>query len=251
MHSRAQEGRTQRATAGPGERVHRHDPGGGPACATQAAAHRASGLSTDSAGQAGSNGFRIGGQTVCGLEQAGIRHFQRCVYRADLWFGDEEQVDWFEAYAGFSGGRQKVNVSCMRSMTTGAAFHRAYFHATQQAFLEAHELAFRWFGGVFVQVRYDNLRAVVKKILRGHRREETGTLPCVPVALGLRSRVLQSRRSPRKRRRGGGRRVFSPEPFCTPAARARSGGPKTATYSTAAGRMDNALSGVEVNRRAH
>lgn len=88
-------------------------------------------------------------------------------------FGDEAQVDWFEAYAEFAGDRQKVNVFCMRSMASGAAFHRAYFHATQQAFLEAHELAFRWFGGVFARVRYDNLRAAVRKILRGHRREET------------------------------------------------------------------------------
>jgi hypothetical protein len=30
----------------------------------------------------------------------------------------------------------------MRSMAGGGAFHRAYYHATQQAFLEAHELAF-------------------------------------------------------------------------------------------------------------
>ena len=58
-------------------------------------------------------------------------------------------------------------------MGSGAAFHRAYFHATQQAFLEAHELAFAWFGGVFARLRYDNLRAAIKKVLRGHRREET------------------------------------------------------------------------------
>jgi transposase len=63
-------------------------------------------------------------------------------------------VDWFEAYAEFTGDRQgKVNVFCMRSRAGGAAFHRAYFHATQEAFLEAHEGAFRWFGGVFAHVR--------------------------------------------------------------------------------------------------
>lgn len=88
-------------------------------------------------------------------------------------FGEEAQVDWYEAYAEFSGDRQKVNVFCMRSMASGAAFHCAYFHATQQAFLEAHELAFAWFGGVFARLRYDNLRAAVKKVLRGYRREET------------------------------------------------------------------------------
>ena len=49
-------------------------------------------------------------------------------------FGEEAQVDWCEAYAEFSGDRQKVNVFCMRSMASGAAFHSAYFHATQQGF---------------------------------------------------------------------------------------------------------------------
>ena len=44
---------------------------------------------------------------------------------------------------------------------------------TQQAFLEGHVLAFDWFGGVFAEVRYDNLRSAVKKVLRGRRRVET------------------------------------------------------------------------------
>ena len=56
---------------------------------------------------------------------------------------------------------------------SGAAFHRAYLHATQQAFLEAHERAFDYFGGVFRLLRYDNLASAVRRILRGHRREET------------------------------------------------------------------------------
>jgi transposase len=47
------------------------------------------------------------------------------------------------------------------------AFHRSYPHATQQAFLEAHELAFAYFEGVFRRLRYDNLSSAVKKILRG------------------------------------------------------------------------------------
>ena len=88
-------------------------------------------------------------------------------------FGDEAQVDWYEAYANFSGDRQKVNVFCMRSMASGAGFHYAYLHATQQAFLEAHELALAWFGGVFRRLRYDNLKAAVKRVLRGSQREET------------------------------------------------------------------------------
>ena len=58
-------------------------------------------------------------------------------------------------------------------MASGAAFHRAYPRATQQAFLEAHEGAFQYFGGMFATLRYDNLSSAVRKILRGFRREET------------------------------------------------------------------------------
>lgn len=87
--------------------------------------------------------------------------------------GQEAQIDWYEAWAEIGGKEIKLQVFAMRSMYSGAAFHRAYARATQQAFLEAHELAFHYFGGVFQTLRYDNLKAAVKKILRGFRREET------------------------------------------------------------------------------
>ena len=73
-------------------------------------------------------------------------------------------------------GRETVHLFTMRSMAGGGAFHTAYFHATQQAFLEAHERAFHYFGGVFRRLRYDNLKSAVKKILRGYQREETDRL---------------------------------------------------------------------------
>jgi transposase len=88
-------------------------------------------------------------------------------------WGVEAQVDWYEAFADLAGERVKLQVFGMRSMASGAAFHHAYLHATQQAFLQAHELAFAYFGGVFHKLRYDNLTSAVKKILRGFRREET------------------------------------------------------------------------------
>lgn len=88
-------------------------------------------------------------------------------------WGSEAQVDWYEAVADLDGERVALQVFSLRSMASGGAFHRAYRHATQQAFLEAHELAFRYFGGVFRRVRYDNLGAAVKRVLRGSRREET------------------------------------------------------------------------------
>jgi transposase len=88
-------------------------------------------------------------------------------------WGVEAQVDWYEAYADLDGERVKLYVFSMRSMASGAAFHRAYPCATQQAFLEAHELAFAYFEGVFRVLRYDNLSSAVKKILRGQQRELT------------------------------------------------------------------------------
>ena len=88
-------------------------------------------------------------------------------------WGEEGQVDWYEGWAEYDGEPRKTYLFCMRGMASGGAFHRAYPHATQQAFLEAHELAFAYFGGVFRVLRYDNLKSAVKKILRGHQREET------------------------------------------------------------------------------
>jgi hypothetical protein len=59
-------------------------------------------------------------------------------------WGEEGQVDWYEAEADLDGERQKVQVFAMRAMASGAPFHRAYPRATQQAFLEAHELGFQY-----------------------------------------------------------------------------------------------------------
>ena len=87
--------------------------------------------------------------------------------------GQEGQVDWYEAWAELAGEPTVLQVFSMRSMAGGGAFHRAYYRATQQAFLDAHEHAFSYFQGVFRTLRYDNLKSAVKKILRGHRREET------------------------------------------------------------------------------
>jgi transposase len=91
-------------------------------------------------------------------------------------WGVEAQVDWYEAFAEIAGETCKVYGFTMRSMASGGAFHVAYYHATQQAFLEAHELAFHYFGGVFQLLRYDNLKSAVKKIMRGHQREQTERL---------------------------------------------------------------------------
>ena len=88
--------------------------------------------------------------------ELGLEHGEVFVPQTYHW-GQEGQVDWYEAYAEIDGEQVKAYVFCLRSMASGAAFHCSYLHATQQAFLEAHELAFSYFGGVFRKLRYDNL----------------------------------------------------------------------------------------------
>ena len=102
----------------------------------------------------------------------GLTYRETFIPQSYAW-GGEAQVDWYEAYADIGGEREKAYVFCMRSMASGGAFHCAFPHASQQAFLEAHERAFLHFGGVFAVLRYDNLKSAVKKILRGHQRAET------------------------------------------------------------------------------
>jgi transposase len=122
-------------------------------------------------------GFAVSERSVCGYvkrrrRQLGLIARESFVPQSYNW-GIEGQVDWYEAWALVGGERIKLQVFEMRSMASGGAYHRAFTHATQQAFLEAHEMAFRYFGGVFKQLRYDNLKSAVKRILRGHQREET------------------------------------------------------------------------------
>jgi transposase len=123
-------------------------------------------------------GYRIAESTVrqyvrLRKQALGLRvAAEPCVPQQYAW-GEEAQVDWYEAAVDLDGERRTLQIFAMRSMASGAAFHRAYMRATQQAFLEAHELAFQHLGGVYRALRYDNLGSAVKKILRGHRREET------------------------------------------------------------------------------
>jgi transposase len=110
-------------------------------------------------------------------------------------WGQEAQVDWFEAVAKLDGEPCKLQLFAMRSMASGDAFHRAYTHATQQALLEAHELAFAYFGGVFRTLRYDNMGSLVKKILRGRQRIETDRIIAFRSHWGYRSEYCKHRPS--------------------------------------------------------
>jgi transposase len=87
--------------------------------------------------------------------------------------GVEAEVDWGEAIVEFAGAPMKVHLFVMRASFSGAVFCQASLVETQQAFLELHVQAFEWFDGVFAQIRFDNLKSAVKKVLKGRRRVES------------------------------------------------------------------------------
>ena len=117
-------------------------------------------------------------------------------------WGEEGQVDWFEAVAKLGGERRKLQFFAMRIMASGDAFHRAYTNATQQAFLDAHEHAFAYFNGVFRTLRYDNLASAGEKDLVWQAARGNRTRHRLPVALGVPERVLQSSKRQREGRSG-------------------------------------------------
>jgi len=94
--------------------------------------------------------------------------------------GVEAEVDWGRALVELAGVGTTVHLFVMRASFSGAAFCQASLVETQQAFLELHVQAFEWFGGVFAEIRFDNLTSAVKKILKGRRRVESDRF----VALG-------------------------------------------------------------------
>jgi transposase len=87
--------------------------------------------------------------------------------------GVEAEVDWGRAQVDLAGVRTELFLFHMRACHSGAGFCMAFWRETQQAFLEAHVAALGWFGGVFGLVRYDNLTAAVKQVLKGRRRVES------------------------------------------------------------------------------
>jgi transposase len=90
--------------------------------------------------------------------------------------GVEAEVDWGEAEVEIAGLGRTVQLFLMRACYSGATFCMAFERQTQQAFLEAHVEASHFFGGVFEQIRHDNLRSAVKQVLRGRRRVEQDRL---------------------------------------------------------------------------
>ena len=85
--------------------------------------------------------------------------------------GEEAQVDWGTAGVLISGRPVKAHLFCMRLCYSRATFVWAYTNEKLECFLDGHVRAFRFFGGVPRNCRYDNLKTAVVRVGVGHERD--------------------------------------------------------------------------------
>ena len=86
----------------------------------------------------------------------------------------EAEVDFHDLWVILQGIKTKTALFTMRLSYSGRAVHRASLSQGQEAFLEAHVHSFGRLGGVpLEQIRYDNLKPAVSRVLFGRSRVET------------------------------------------------------------------------------
>jgi transposase len=77
--------------------------------------------------------------------------------------GEAVQIDWGEATVYLDGRKTKVYLFCGRLCYSCDIFVQAYRSANSEAFLEAQQLMFDFFGGVPRRVIFDNAKIAVKE----------------------------------------------------------------------------------------
>jgi hypothetical protein len=86
--------------------------------------------------------------------------------------GREAEVDWGQFQAVIGGVTMVLHLFALWSAFATCGFHRAYVNEAQESFLDGHVRAFARFEGVWLRIRYDNLKTAVTKILEGRGRIE-------------------------------------------------------------------------------
>lgn len=84
--------------------------------------------------------------------------------------GDAFQFDWSYEQVELGGVQVKVNIAQFRLCHSRKLFCIAYTRETLEMVLDAHVRAFEFFGGVCHRGIYDNLKAVVTKVMMGKDR---------------------------------------------------------------------------------
>jgi transposase len=83
------------------------------------------------------------------------------------------QVDFGEALAVIGGVQQKIHFFCLDLPHSDACFVKAYPAERIAAFLDGHNAAIAFFGGVPRSILYDNTRLAVARILGDGERQRT------------------------------------------------------------------------------
>jgi transposase len=83
------------------------------------------------------------------------------------------QVDFGEAVAVIGGERRKIHLFCLDLPHSDACFVKAYPAERIEAFLDGHDAAFAFLGGVPRSILYDNTMLAVARILGGGERQRT------------------------------------------------------------------------------
>ena len=85
--------------------------------------------------------------------------------------GEVCQFDWSQETVDIGGKELKIKVAHFRLAYSRKMFVVAYPRETQEMVMDAHNKAFAFFGGVPLQVVYDNLKTVVDTVFVGKERK--------------------------------------------------------------------------------
>jgi transposase len=87
----------------------------------------------------------------------------------------EAQIDFGKSVARIAGKMRDIKVFCLNLPYSGLGFVMAFPTERGEAFVEGHNQAFQFIGGVPRICIYDNTKVAVKKILKGPDRDLTET----------------------------------------------------------------------------
>ena len=85
--------------------------------------------------------------------------------------GEAHQFDWSHEYAVLSGATTRVKAAHMRLCHSRMQLVQIFPRESQEMVFEAHERAFRFFGGVCRRGIYDNMKTAVSTVFVGKKRD--------------------------------------------------------------------------------
>lgn len=111
------------------------------------------------------------------VRQARVRHKEMFVPLAHP--AGEAQADFGEAHVVVAGVEQKAHFLCLDLPQSDDCFVVAFPVESTESFLEGHNQAFAYWGGVPRRILYDNTRIAVKQITGDGERKPTEAFSCL------------------------------------------------------------------------